>query len=77
PIEDEIYFGVESSFEDRVNISLLTTNGAVIYRASRELEEGENEYSIDATTLPKGVYFLDVLTLNKRKRMAVQVVKVE
>lgn len=76
PTTDLLNFTLDSNFEDLVNYSLSTTQGATIYRSVSTLEQGKTDFSIDVSALPEGVYFLNVLSINKRKQVSKKIVKV-
>ena len=61
PVVDWAQIRVTSEISERVQLQILDTQGRVLRNDQVQLLEGQNEWSVELTDLPKGLYFLQLM----------------
>lgn len=77
PTKGQLKFHLMSEQADILNYSIRAVDGQVILRNVRSLVAGRNEVSVDLTSLPDGVYFLEALMLKDRTQIGEKIVKMQ
>ncbi len=75
PTQGQFFFEYFTNKRDVLNYSITDINGRVLMRNVSQLEKRNNIFNLDLTALPDGVYFLNTLTLEKRRRISKKIIK--
>lgn len=65
PVTGTLNLYVESKSSDKMNISIVDANGRIVKQLSQNIQEGNNNYQINVSSLPAGTYFISINGLNK------------
>lgn len=76
PIVNEIALSISTYENKKVAISVSNASGATVIQSDRNLVSGENKINLQASQLPKGVYFVTIREINgKEKPVSLRVIK--
>ncbi len=76
PTKGQIAFDYYSEIADGINYAISNLQGQVIMRNVAQIKAGKNQFTVDLSPLPDGMYILDALTLGTRTRTSRKITKV-
>jgi hypothetical protein len=60
PTQDDLMISIQSETPQSVTVSILDASGKMMMQESKQIDEGEQEIQINASSLPTGFYFAEV-----------------
>jgi hypothetical protein len=70
PIVNEIALSISTHENKKVSIAVSNASGAAVIQSDRNLTPGENKINLQASQLPKGVYFITIREITGKGQTA-------
>ncbi len=61
-VKDNLFLMYQSTSITKAGIRILDVSGRQVYNQQLNLQQSRNQYNINVTTLPKGTYFIQLIT---------------
>jgi len=75
PTNDKVIINIKTTFESLATINLFDSKGALIKTKRTNVLPGNNQFTLDMSSLPRGTYLLSAEWSNGRMKEGMQVVK--
>ena len=71
PTSSDINLNISSIHNQHAKIEVIDIAGSIVYSTEKMLNNGENSFTINTDLIPKGIYFIRVISLNDVKHLKI------
>ena len=77
PVIDQLTINYYSTIEEHVNIQIANIQGSALHNEIINMQQGINQYKIDTSSLPAGMYIVNATGLYSNEISTEKLIKIE